>query len=104
MNENIIMEPDEEDFIFSEIEKRMNKLIKGLHKLYKATIDGGDSIYFHKKCDNIINTLVLIKSEGERRFGGFTPLPWKSERRIVIIFKKLIFNFYIFINNINILD
>ena len=76
--ENSIMELSEEDIIFSEIEKRMNKTIKGLHKLYQATTDGGDPKIFHKKCDNIPNTLVLIKSEGNRRFGGFTPIPWKS--------------------------
>ena len=34
---------------------------------------------FHSKCDYIPNTLVLIKSEGKRRFGGFTPIPWKSQ-------------------------
>ena len=57
----------------------MNKKIKKVKKLYQATIDGGDSIFFHKKFDNIQNTLILIKSEEQRRFGGFTPIPWKSE-------------------------
>ena len=57
----------------------MNKKIKKLKKLYQATNDGGDSEIFHKKCDNIPNTLALIKSEGQRRFGGFTSIPWKSE-------------------------
>ena len=64
--------------IFSTIEKKMNKKIKKIKKLYQATIDGGDPINFHSKCDNIGNTLVIIKSEGFRRFGGFTPIPWKS--------------------------
>ena len=50
-----------------------------MNKLYQATIDGGNINNFHKKCDNIPNTLVLIKSEGQRRFGGFTPIPWKSK-------------------------
>ena len=75
---NSIMELSEEDIIFSEIEKRMNKTIKGLRNLYQATADGGEPKNFHKKCDNIPNTLILIKSEGNRRFGGFTPIPWKS--------------------------
>ena len=74
-----IMETGEENFIFSEIEKRMNKSIKGLNKLYQATKNGGDPINFHKKCNFIPNTLVLIKSEGKRRFGGFTSIPWKSK-------------------------
>ena len=57
----------------------MNKRIKEIKKLYQATIDGGDSKYFHSICDNILNTLILVKLENNRRFGGFTPIPWKSE-------------------------
>ena len=72
------MNYDERNMIFSEIKNKMNKRIKKIKKLYQATIDGGDHINFHSKCDNIENTLVLIKSEGLRRFGGFTPIPWKS--------------------------
>ena len=79
-DESIIMKEDvERKLIFIEIEKRMNKKIKEIKKLYQASFDGGDSVNFHNKCDNIPNTLVLIKSEGQRRFGGFTPIPWKSE-------------------------
>ena len=79
MNKSVIMKEDERNFIFTKIESNMCKKIKEIKKLYQATIDGGDSINFHKKCDNIPNTLVLIKSDGQRRFGGFTPIPWKSE-------------------------
>ena len=64
--------------IFKEIESKMNKKIKEIKKLYQATIDGGDPINFHSKCDNIENTLVLIKSVGFKKFGGFTPISWKS--------------------------
>ena len=78
-NKSVIMKEDEKKMIYSEIENKMNKKIKDIKKLYQATIDGGDSKIFHLKCDNIPNTLVLIKSEGQRRFGGFTPIPWKSE-------------------------
>ena len=77
-NQSIIMKRDENNMIFSEIQNKMNKPIKEIKKLYQATIDGGEPENFHKKCDNISNTLVLIKSEGNRRFGGFTPIPWKS--------------------------
>ena len=79
---SIIMDQNktnEKYLILEEIEKRMDKKVKQINKLYQATTDGGDPINFHKKCDNITNTLVLIKSEGKRRFGGFTPIPWKSE-------------------------
>ena len=78
IDESVIMKEDEKNMIFSEIENKMNKKIKQIKKLYQATIDGGEPINFHLKCDNIPNTLVFIKSEGQRRFGGFTPIPWKS--------------------------
>jgi len=74
----IMNEYGEGNFIFNEIEKKINKRIKRIKKLYQATVDGGDTINFHNKCDNIPNTLVIILSEGHRRFGGFTPIPWKS--------------------------
>ena len=79
---SVIMRENEKDIIFKEIENKMNKRVKKIKKLYQATIDGGDPINFHSKCDNIPNTLVLVKSEGNRRFGGFTPIPWKSEKKI----------------------
>jgi hypothetical protein len=78
-NQSVIMKDDERSMIISEIENKMNKRITKLKKLYQATIDGGDPINFHSKCDNKENTLVIIKSEGLRRFGGFTPIPWNSD-------------------------
>ena len=65
--------------IYSAIKERMNKEIKEIKKLYQATKDGGDSETFHKLCDGISNTLVLYKSAGNRRFGGFASLCWNSE-------------------------
>jgi len=76
---SFIIEKNEENIILTEIERRINKKIKKINKLYQATIDGGDSRNFHLLCDFIPNTLILIKSEGQRRFGGFTPIPWRSE-------------------------
>ena len=77
-DKSVIMNYDERIMIFAEIESKMKKKIKEIKKLYQATIDGGDPINFHSKCDNIENTLVLIKSEGFKKLGGFTPIPWKS--------------------------
>ena len=51
----IIIEKNEENLILSEIEKRMNKKIKKIKKLYQATIDGGNLLNFHFICDNIPN-------------------------------------------------
>ena len=75
---SVIMEEKELDFIKSAIESRINKQIKKIKKLYQATIDGDDASIFHKKCDNIPNTLTVIKSKENRRFGGFTTQVWDN--------------------------
>ena len=73
---SVIMKENEFDFICSAIKSVMNKEVKKIKKLYQATVDGSDPINFHSKCDNIPNTLTLIKSAGNRRFGGFTTQTW----------------------------
>ena len=75
-NKSVIMKENEFNLINSAIKERLNKEIKELKKLYQATIDGDGVLNFHSKCDNIPNTLVLIKSAGNRRFGGFTTQTW----------------------------
>ena len=50
------MNYDEIDMIFSEIQKMMKRNIREIKKLYQATIDGGESKVFHKKCDDIPNS------------------------------------------------
>ena len=81
IGKSVIMKKNEKALIYKEIENKMNKRIKEIKKLYQATIDGGDPKYFHLICDNIPDTLVFVKSEGNRRFGGFTPIPWKSDEK-----------------------
>ena len=77
-NKSVIMNENEFDLIHLAIKSRINKEVKELKKLYQATIDGDGGINFHSRCDNIPNTLVLIKSAGNRRFGGFTSAQWSS--------------------------
>ena len=60
----------------------MNKEIIEIKKLYQSTKDGEDSTQFHKLCNNIPNTLVLYKSAGDRRLGGFASQCWKSQGNI----------------------
>ena len=75
------MKENEFNLINLAIKSRLNKDIKELKKLYQATIDGDGAINFHSKCDNIPNTLVIIKSAGNRRFGGFTTQTWDSSNK-----------------------
>ena len=77
-NKSSIMKENEFDIINTAIKVRLNKDVKDLIKLYQASIDGDGAINFHSRCDNIPNTLVIIKSVGNRRFGGFTSVQWSS--------------------------
>ena len=78
-NKSVIMKENEFDLINLAIRSRLRKIINELKKLYQALIDGDDPLSFHSRCDNIPNTLLLIKSTGNRRFGGFTSAKWSSE-------------------------
>lgn len=71
-NKSVIMEDNEFEFIHEEIKKKLDKPVKELKKLYQASIDGDGIINFHSRCDCIPNILVLVKTAGNRRFGGFT--------------------------------
>jgi len=77
-NKSVIMEDNEFDFIHLAIKSRIDKKVKELRKIYQASIDGDGAINFHSRCDNIPNTLVLIQSKGNRRFGGFVSETWES--------------------------
>ena len=72
------MKENDYNFITSVIKFRINKEIKEVKKLYQATVHGDSANIFHMKCDDIPNTLVVIKSSGNKRFGGFTTKNWSS--------------------------
>ena len=87
-----IMEKNEFLMIYSEIKLKMNKEIKEIKKLYQATRDGDEPYIFHEKCDNIANTLVLYKSAGNRRFGGFASECWTSKEEIKLDKNSFLFS------------
>jgi len=82
-NNSTILKNTEFDLIHLAIKSRLDKEVKELKKLYQATIDGDGPINFHSRCDNIPNTLVLIKSAGNRRFGGFASETWESPKNSI---------------------
>ena len=81
--DSAIMEKNEFEMINSAIKQKMNKEIKEIKKIYQSTKDGGEPTQFHKLCNNIPNTLVLYKSAGDRRFGGFAYQCWDSENHTI---------------------
>ena len=49
-----------------------------LNLLYRGSVDGFAASDFHRQCDNKGSTLTVIESTNNKRFGGYTPLDWKS--------------------------
>ena len=52
--------------------------------LYKASRDGDTAEIFHQKCGFKNNTLVLISTTNNWRFGGFTDMSWMDTNDILI--------------------
>ena len=50
---------------------------------YRASRDGFSTENFHSKCDEIPNTLTIIKSTNGNVFGGFTEKGWSSNGGLV---------------------
>ena len=46
--------------------------------LYRASEHGFTAESFHKHCDNIQPTLVLIQDTNDYIFGGYTVAPWSK--------------------------
>ena len=67
---------DNYDFIFKEIEK--NNKIKCSKLIYRATRDGDSYDNFFNKCNEINNIVLLIKSNNNSIFGGFTKVGFKK--------------------------
>ena len=49
-----------------------------LNLLYKATLDSDKAAVFHNKCDLANNSLVLVQSGNDKRFGGYTTCSWRG--------------------------
>ena len=74
MDSMIVKDPSEVDMIRSWLSSHPS-LIK-FKLLVRGTRDGFDAVTFHNRCDNKQNTLVLVKTEHDRRCGGFTEVEW----------------------------
>ena len=73
-----IIKKDEIELIEKEIIENLNKRINDFKLLYRASRDGFEAQNFHKKCDGQSNTLTLVKTISQIRFGGFTENYWDN--------------------------
>ena len=74
------------------INNNFNKLIK-TKILYRLSKDGESVDTFHKLCDNITPTLVLVETAGGRKFGGYTTCVWSQTKGSKKDGKTFLFSF-----------
>ena len=51
---------------------------KKVEMIFKASDYNYKAEAFHEKCDNINDTLIILRTEFNKTIGGFTHHPWKS--------------------------
>jgi len=56
--------------------------MKNWKLLYRASSDGFEASKFHENCDDIANTLTIVKSTNNFIFGGFTSQTWTNQASI----------------------
>jgi hypothetical protein len=59
----------------------LTQMLNGLTEaklIYRASRDGFGGSSFDSKCDNIANTVTIIKTTSNSVFGGFTSAQWQS--------------------------
>ena len=77
--EGTILKNNEEiEFLSKKIGENSDKVIFNL--IYKATQNSDKAQVFHERCDQAKNTLVLIETSENRRFGGFTTCDWSGNQ------------------------
>jgi hypothetical protein len=59
--------------------------------LFRASSDGKSAKIFHQKCDNQGETVIIIKSDNNCLFGGYTSISWRSVSKYVADTKSFIF-------------
>ena len=81
IDSKIIKEKKELDFLEERLKRNDPLLMKKtvVYKLlYRATKDGNNANSFHRKCDNISGTLIVLKTNKGMRFGGYTEKTWNG--------------------------
>ena len=76
IDSDIFSSKQDYDFIINNISKRVNKKIKEIKQIFKASSNGDNINAFHDCCMYVQNMLVLILSDEKKCFGGFTQAEW----------------------------
>ena len=82
LNKSSIVNNDivKQDLIINWIKEAINKSSIKFELIFKMSVNGSESVKFHKYCDNKGPTLLLIKTTKKKIFGGFTPHDWSINK------------------------
>ena len=72
---------NKQNSIINWIKEKTKKKELNFKLIFKMTKDGSEGKNFHKFCDKKGPTLILIKTNKNRIFGGFTPLDWENNAK-----------------------
>ena len=87
----IIKSQKELEFLTQRISQNNRSLT--LNLIYKASVDYDKAEVFHFKCDQAQNSLVLIETDNNLRFGGFTTCSWSGNCELKNDENAFIFSF-----------
>jgi len=94
LDTDILESPEHYNFIISIFQNLFSNITNlSFEQLYKASCDGDNINAFHKKCDGIKNTLILIITDDyKRKFGGFTSKEWDKSNKYKFDDKAFLFS------------
>lgn len=75
---SIINDIKKQNVIIDWLKEKINKNFISFQLIFKMSENGSSSKDFHKFCDGKGDTLIIIKTNKNKIFGGFTPLNWTS--------------------------
>ncbi len=81
IDSDIFKSKDDYNFIAENISKRLNKKIKEIKQIFKASSNGDNINAFQNSCMFVNNVLVLILSDEKKCFGGFTQAEFDNNNR-----------------------
>jgi hypothetical protein len=80
-----------DESLFSQLQQMLEIKAKKATLLYRGSQDGFMARDFHSRCDNLSDTLTVVKSTSGHKFGGYTNQKWNNtsaqkKRNVGIIF------------------
>lgn len=67
----------------SALQTFFSKHISSLTLEFRASDHDFSVIEFHKKCDGLSHTVVVLETQFGKVIGGYSPLPWSSDREVL---------------------